>query len=90
MKKRKIKKLEISKEDITILSRDEGQRILGGQMSDHMYGNLCVQTLTDYDTDCNGGNVTATCGGSTIADTQLCNLSSGGNCFTDWYGSCRS
>ena len=86
MKKKKITKLEISKEDITILSREEAKGIAGGDHSDYYWGTLCTSTMTE----CNGWDPTYPCT-STIADTQLCNLSSGGGCVTGYdLGGCRT
>lgn len=86
MKKKKIKKLEILKEDVINLSNDQAKGVVGGDLSDYYWGTLCVSTMVE----CNGSDATSYCS-STIADTQLCNLSSGGNCYTDWYGGgCRT
>lgn len=78
MKKKKIKKLEISKEDIIILSRDEAKGIVGGGLSDYYWATNCVATLVE----CNGDPDTTWGCSSTIAYSELCNLSSGGVCYT--------
>lgn len=89
MKKKKIKKLEISKKEITILSRNDAEGIKGGvAISDFYYQTNCI-THIGYDCDVPGE--TSKCS-STIADTELCNLTNNPDvCMTGWGpGNCRT
>ncbi|NMR33766.1 hypothetical protein HIO71_06035 [Chryseobacterium aquaticum] len=89
MKKKKIKKLEILKEDVINLSKGQAKEIVGGgYLSEYMYETACYEPFPTYYGG--GADETAYCS-STIADTQLCNLSQNGDCGTNWFGgACRT
>ncbi|SHL00001.1 class I lanthipeptide [Chryseobacterium polytrichastri] len=79
MQKKKIKKLEIKKEDILNLSNDEAQRVIGGGANTNTPSNDC-STEWCTKSGCDGGD-TDPCS-VVIGDTDLCGVSD--NCQSGW------
>lgn len=97
MKKKKITKLEINKEDILNLSQDESQKIIGGAGAGNVItvdlsqcpGNVCDETDRCNTTDCTDEDCTY--GGCTMNDTDdtACVTDITMDCFTqDGSGMC--
>ncbi|CAD0222909.1 class I lanthipeptide [Chryseobacterium sp. JV274] len=80
MKKKKIIKLEINKEDILNLSEKEAYGIVGGGL------NTEDQCPESQNVRCTVGCIEPTydCWDNTVQDTEMCNLSAGGNCESGW------